>query len=138
MNISINKWKIRSKLISSFAVTVVLLGGVIVYMIMQVTTLRDMQDEGAKRADDAIKLVEVDMRLDELYSFFADTIINRDVAKIKKEYEVAKKQSLKDIETVNKLVDTDAERALAKDFEKYYKKYLSHFDELFILVKGKG
>ena len=108
--------KIGQKLFGGFFVVIILLVLMAVYQINKTVTLGELQDEGSKRAKDAIEVSAINMRIDELYSTIANMIINRNLNETGKEYNKMKEVVLSDIKRIGELVDTEEERKLADKF----------------------
>ncbi len=129
--------RIGTKLYSSFIVVVLIFLGIITYQIFQMYKLSELQDEGAKRAEDSITVFHVMERFDEVYTVIADAVINRDMEGTARELEKMKQKAQSDIAILHKLVDTDEEKEWASDFETAYLIYIDLFEKqmLPILLK---
>ncbi len=120
-----NNMSIKQKLFSGFGVLVCLF---LIYSIFQITkldTLGDLQHESAKRGDDAVKVTEMVSDLSDLYAISADMIINGYSASAKKDFDALKNEILEDLKVLEKIVDTDNEKKLLKDYENNVLKYAS-------------
>ncbi|MCG8638518.1 MAG: methyl-accepting chemotaxis protein [Desulfobacterales bacterium] len=120
--------KIGKKLMGSFSLVVLIFVIVIVYSIFEINVLGKIQDEEARKAGDAVTLHEVKIRVGDIYGIMADAVINRDLKTIHKDFTASKIQAEKDILLVASLVDTDAEKAWAEEFETLLKAYLEKFE----------
>ena len=109
---------IRAKLYLGFLLVVAIFGGITLYQIGTLGDLGESQDEGAARARDAVEITRISGRLAGVYAIAADAAINRDLETSKREMASAHQQGLDDARRVGELVDTDAERAAAADFER--------------------
>ena len=78
--------KIGTKTMGGFLAVVLIFIGVAAYQISNLGMLARLQDEGAGRARDAVKVLEVDMRADEAYTVMADGFINRDFEETQKNF----------------------------------------------------
>jgi len=125
----IHDLRIRTKLLSGFFLVILIAVAALGFNIITNYTLGDMQDEGAKRAADAIRVGEAESRLHGVYAVIADAIINGDLAQTKKDFAVAKAHAVKDIATVTSLADTPTEKEAAADFGKAYNIYLDAFEQ---------
>ena len=85
------------------------LGG---YTYTQIGVLQHMQDEGAKRTSDGIYAQEADGIGNACYRVIADTIINRDFKDAADRWQAMRKELLQDMESVEKMADTDAEKKM--------------------------
>lgn len=99
-------WKIGSKLILGFLAVVLIFGSTSVYQIIQLRVLADLQDEGAKRAKDAMEISNIADRVTELYSLIADAVINRNLRRTREEFEPHKALAQKDIARLKEIVGT--------------------------------
>ena len=126
--------KISQKLIVSFMVIIALFAASSSYNIYQLKQLSIMQDEGAKRGNDAVVIAEAAEMGNALYSVYADAIINRELEKNRKEWDEIKKETLWDLENVQKIVDTPEEERLIKEAKEVMNKFLATYDELLILI----
>jgi len=110
----INNAKIGTKLIASFVVVIALFGAAMIYQISTLRSLGTLQDEGQKRAQDAITIGQIEMLLDEIYGVMADGVINRDMSENHKEFDRVKAEGQKSKEAVRALADTPEERLRAE------------------------
>ena len=133
-----NNLKIGSKLIYSFIAVILLFVLSSVNIQLRLNNLGSIQDDGAKMAFDAIKIQGVALNLANMYSVIADAEINRDLATSRKEFESAKAEALKDIESIHKLANLAQEKIYAKQFDEAYHKYISLYetDMYPLLVEG--
>lgn len=132
-------WKIGSKLILGFLAVVLIFGAASVYQIIQLRVLADLQDEGARRAKDAIEISNIADRVTELYSLIADAVINRNLRRTREEFEPHKALAQKDMARVRELGDTEEEKALAEEFTENYKKYIDVFEKRMLpLLEADG
>ncbi len=99
-----------------------------------------MQDEAARRADDAVTLELARLNVEGVYSVIGDAIINRNIEETIKEIELLNEQAETVIKTVHELVETEEEKEWGKEFEAGYREYLRLFEEelLPILMKGNS
>ncbi len=132
--------KLGTKIFGAVLFVVLLFSAVAVYQMFSMQTLGILQDEGAGRAGDALKVNQVLERVGQVYPVIADGVINRNIDETLKDFALIKEQAQKDIKLVNGLVDTDAEKALAKDFETGYRDYIALFETEMqpILEKGES
>lgn len=130
--------KIGPRLYIGFFLVIAILGGAIGYMIFQMDRLGKLQDEGAKRSDDAMAISKIDSRFEHFYSIVGDAVINRNLDESRKEYAEFRKVALEDIESVKKLVDTPEEKVMAEEFSSGYLKYLDIVEKRLFPVLEKG
>lgn len=128
--------KIGTKIFGGFIVVVLLFTGICSYMVLNFFRLADLQDQGAQRADDAIRISQISREVSEIYPVFADAIINRNFTETRSSLESIKAQKNEHIQTVEELVDTEEERAAAAEFAEQYERFVGLFDnELFPLLE---
>lgn len=131
-----NDLKIGTKLLIGFSTLIFLFLIVSVFALYEITALSEIQDAGAKRADDAITLHEIQIEVGEVYTHIAGAIINRNVSDSKTHATNDKEKMGKNITLLFELVDTDEEKAEAKVIEEKYKEYISLFaDKVIPLVE---
>ena len=123
-----NDISIGKKMMGSFSLVVLVFLVVTTYQIFQMGTLGELQDEGAKRGEAAIALHEIMIRLGDIYTAMADAVINRDMKATHENFKAIKSMADKDMAMVDNLVDTEAEKALAGEYKKQLKAYLSVFE----------
>jgi methyl-accepting chemotaxis protein len=127
--------KISQKLIVSFMVIIALFIGSSSYSIYQLRLLSNMQDEGSKRADDAIAITEAAEMGNSLYSVFADAVINRNIDANRKEWNEIKKETIADLETVEAIVDTPEEERLIEEAKMIMAEFYDNYDNLLELLE---
>jgi methyl-accepting chemotaxis protein len=98
-----------------------------------VPVLETRQDMAA-RAMDMAQIKDVQARLNGMYAIFADAVINQQLNASAADFAEAKKQALADIAKVAELVDTDAERVKAAEFDKAYNGYMDIFEKRLLPV----
>lgn len=121
--------KIGPKLILGFLVVVAIFGGVAYYQIRTFQNLANLQDVGAKRAEDALQIKDIVFRACDLYTTMANGVINQNLATTHKELEERKTILQNDTTTVQQLVDTEEERAWSKTFSDQYLAYFNQFEQ---------
>ena len=108
---TINNLKIGTRLVGGFLIITALFAAFIIYNYTQLQRLGLMQDDGARRANDALLAMETTTDGVELYQVIADTQINLDFEDAAKEWEAAKAMTDKDMDLMSKAVDTPQEEA---------------------------
>ncbi|HRD49557.1 MAG TPA: methyl-accepting chemotaxis protein [Candidatus Contendobacter sp.] len=108
------------------------------YLILQTGVLGELQDAGAKRAEDALEIKDIANRVGVVYLVVADAIINRDLNATRREFAALKANADRDIQRVLKQVDTDEEQALAKTFSTQYHNYLDLFEKQMLPILEKS
>jgi methyl-accepting chemotaxis protein len=106
---------IKSKIIINVVILLLTIIGIVGLNYSDLRKLRNMQDEGAKRAHDAVVAKEASMGGVLLYQIIADAIINRDLAETDKDWSAKKVVILKEIEAVIKASDTPEEKKLGEE-----------------------
>ncbi|MBI5559136.1 MAG: HAMP domain-containing protein, partial [Deltaproteobacteria bacterium] len=125
----ISNMKIGNRLMAGISIIIVVLCCVITFQIVEMNTLGVMQDEGAKRTEDSIDILQIDMRIDECAMFVADAIISRNLADFEQQLPKFKEVMAKDVEKVLVLVDTAEERKEAEKFKLAYQGFLTFIEK---------
>ncbi len=129
--------KIGGKLLLSFATVVAIFVFVGIYLIISFGRLAALQDEGAGRANDAIEINNIVQDIQAIYPIIADSVINRDFTATESEFSAIKSVITADIDRINSLVDTDAERKAASEIEAALNQYIDVYEnEMFVVLKG--
>ena len=124
MNLTIGK-----KLALGFGLCVLIIVILVAYNLTQLGKLRVLQDEGAGRADDAVRLQEVASLGLEMYTIIADAIINRDLRETRRSWEEVVVELVEDMKAAYDMSDTDVERRLTTDAEKASKEIVRLFEK---------
>ncbi len=119
---------IKSKVIVNVILLLLAIVGIIGMEALSISNLGDLQDEGAKRAHDAVIMTEASMGGLELYQVIADAVINRDLAKTAKDWAEVKAEVLKDSDMIIKLADTPEEKKLAEEVKVAVQEVVSIFE----------
>ncbi|MBI4792335.1 MAG: methyl-accepting chemotaxis protein, partial [Deltaproteobacteria bacterium] len=130
--------KIGNRLFAGISIIIVLLCCVIAFQIVKMNVMGHMQDEGAKRNEDSIQVLQVDMRVDELAMFVADAIINNDVRGFEQQLAKYREVAARDIETVLTLVDTPEEKKDAEQFKWEYQNLLTYLEKDVLAALTRG
>lgn len=128
---------IGTKLAAGFILVIVIFIGVSIFQLLELNHLSDLQDEGARRAEDTVEILRISKRVDGVYAVIADSIINRNLAKAKQDFASVKKAAQADIKKVHELVDHEQERTLAKEFETEFNIYLGLFENKMLPILEK-
>lgn len=128
---------IAKKLTFGFGLVIVILLGIALYNYVGVQDLRKLQDEGAKRASDAVLAEEFAAKPLHAYQVIADAQINRDLEETADLWKEITGEFEKDIEDAKEMVDTDAEREWIKKAESVYNEKIKGIfeDEMLPLLK---
>jgi methyl-accepting chemotaxis protein len=130
-------WTIGKKLSASFGGLVSLLAVMAVVLISTLATLARVQNEGATRAKDAVAITEAVALSRGLYQVWADTIINHNVTEAAKDWKLVREEAEKDAAGIEKMVDTDAEKAWLKDYGSSYAEFVALYEkELLAMVQA--
>ena len=127
--------KISQKLFVSFMVIIALFIGSSTYSIYQLKQLSNMQDEGSKRSDDAVRIAEASEMGNALYSVFADAIINRNIVANRSEWDELKKETNADLNAVEAIVDTPEEVRLIKEAKSVMADFYENYESLIKLLE---
>jgi methyl-accepting chemotaxis protein len=129
--------KIAQKLILSFFIVISLFVMVSVYQLYQQTRLSKLQDNGVLRSD-ALVCVKVAETLGaKLYKDVANAIINRNLIETQSTWNDDKANALKDLDNIEKIIDTNTEKELLRESRDHLKNLFSVFeDEMLPLLKA--
>ena len=95
----------------------------------QMLPLLESADDIQQRLKDSMAISEIGKRVISVYTDFADAVINRDLEETAVRLKAIKLQAAEDMTSVDKLVDTDAERLRAKEFSAAYRIYIDLFEQ---------
>lgn len=102
--------KIRQKLTLAFSILILLYAFSVVYQIFSLQILAGLQDDGAKKSNDAIIITEAANLGTEIYSVVAKAVILKDAGKIEKEWDKIKQETLSNLNSIENILDTDEEK----------------------------
>jgi methyl-accepting chemotaxis protein len=125
---------IKSKVIVNVIILLLAIIGIIGMEASSISNLGDLQDEGARRAHDAVIVTEASMGGLKLYQVIADAVINRDLNKAAKDWAEIKAEVLKDIDMIIKLADTPEEKKLAEEVKGAVQEIVSIFENKMLPV----
>jgi len=125
---------IKSKVIVNVIILLLAIIGIIGMEASSISNLGDLQDEGAKRAHDAVIVTDASMGGLELYQVIADAVINRDLDKAAKDWAEIKAEVLKDSDMIIKLADTPEEKKLAEEVKVAVQEIVSIFENKMLPV----
>jgi len=120
--------KIAAKLIAGFGTVSLLLAALIGISYTSLMNLKELQDAGAKRADDALVLSDIGTYPVKGYQIVADAIINRNLDESWQEWLGMKKTFLETGAILDSLVDTDAEKKLATEVNQRLNEFIRIFE----------
>jgi len=121
---------IRSKIIINVVIILLTIIGFVGMNYYNLKIMQQLQDVGAKRAQDAVDAKEASMGGMALYQIIADAEINRDLDKTMKEWTDKKAEVLKNVDIVIKVADTPEEKKMAEEVK-------TAVNEIAILFEGK-
>jgi methyl-accepting chemotaxis protein len=116
--------KLGIKLVLAFLLVVGVFVGVAAYQITGMDALGRLQDHGATRFKDAEEILQINNRLESLYTIAADAIINRNLKESRADLNEYMVQAGKDMARVKEMATTDAQRKEAEDYFVAYKAYM--------------
>lgn len=122
------RFKIGQRLFGAFAIVIAIFAGATLYQIIAVNELRDLQDEGAGRAEDALFIKDVVSRTEGIYAVIGDAVINRNLDTTREDLKGIKEQAEIDKAKLLAIVDTDEERKNAQHFAESLDAYISVFE----------
>jgi len=114
---------IKSKLIFGFGTLVSVFLFFSAYQGFKIDTLGNLQHDSASRGSDAVKVTEMVSDLGDLYAISADMIINGYNQDAKKDFNALKTEILDDIKVLEKMVDTEEEKALLNQYKEQVEGY---------------
>lgn len=109
---------IRSKIVVNVVILLLTIVAIVGLEYRSLAHLGDMQDEGAKRAADALETAHGARVGLSLYGVIADAVINRDLTETAKVWAETKERNLKRIDAVIKIADTPEEKEWANAAKK--------------------
>jgi methyl-accepting chemotaxis protein len=129
--------KIAQKLILSFFIVISLFVMVSIYQLYQQSKLSNLQDEGVLRSNALVNIKDIKAMGTILYQDVANAVINRDLTESQKAWNDDKATALKDLDNLEKVVDTNMERDLLRECREQFKNLFSTYeDEMLPLIKA--
>ena len=122
------KLTVRQQLIVNFILLVVFLGGLLITVTLGLATLRDLQEEAAQRAQDAVLSTNLRNIGPRMYQVVADAVINRNLEETQKDWLAVKKEVIAERTQLSKIADTDEERRWMEDFGKHIDEFVDLFE----------
>ncbi|MEW5815477.1 MAG: methyl-accepting chemotaxis protein [Spirochaetota bacterium] len=95
-------------------------------------------DTVEERAQDALAVKEIEIRVAKIYTLMADAQINRNITEARREIEQIKKDIKQDAATFKALADTDLEKERAAEFETAAGNFISHFENRMLPLLAAG
>ncbi|MGE5497342.1 MAG: hypothetical protein ACM3Q2_04700, partial [Syntrophothermus sp.] len=120
--------KVSYKLSLGFGIILLILLAGAAYQLVQLNTLGKMQDNGAMASRDISKIAAVTDHVHLLINFSSDAIINREMSSVTNGLQAIRQNMNEDIEVINKMAESDADRRNAAEFEKNYRGFLELFE----------
>ncbi|MBF0336004.1 MAG: HAMP domain-containing protein [Alphaproteobacteria bacterium] len=117
-------WTIGRRLWMGFGVAIATFVIVVVYANLSVSDLNRLQQEGARRADDAIAATEMGGMGARMYQIVADAVINRNLDEAAKDWAEIKAEMEEDMKRVTGMVDTPEEERLNKEVIAAYRAFV--------------
>jgi methyl-accepting chemotaxis protein len=125
---------IKQKLILNIVLIVLTIGALIGIAMQGIYTLREMQDEGAKRAADAVYMEDAANVGPRMYQVVADTVINRNLDESRKDWAEVKQAGLERIAHVAEIVDTPEEEKLATEAKTHLNVFIDLYESQLLPV----
>jgi methyl-accepting chemotaxis protein len=126
--------RIGMKLTVIFTSILSLMVALAIYSYISTNRLRTLQDEGHQRALDAVKIQECSGMANDLYGVFADAVINQNLEINKQEWAAVLGEARADMDAVEKIVDTDEEKATCSKAKGLIDTFDKHYGELQPLI----
>ena len=117
------------KLCGGFALVIAIFIALAVYQAQTLELLASIQDDTARRSKDSKTVMDMSLRVSNLYAIIGDAQINRDLATSRQDFAKAREQAKTDLRTVLTFLETPEERELGSQLADNYKEYLEHFDK---------
>ena len=121
---------IKSKIIINVVIILLTIIGIVGMNYVNLKEMAQMQDVGARRAQDAVVAMEASMGGMALYQVVADAVINRELDKTAKDWAEKKAEVLKNVDMVIKAADTPEEKKMADEVKAFVQ-------EIAIIFEGK-
>lgn len=121
--------KIGARLYLSMGLVVLVLSMASGYQIWKLSTLAELQDEGAMRAKHAIYVNEMMQDAHEMYGTVAHAVIIREAGQEYQHFLAARKKVEEGLKTLSGIVDTDAERADLAKLDRQYDEFMDVIDK---------
>ena len=128
------KFTIGKRLTSGFSVAILVIAGLLGYNLVNLSQLDAYQQDGAKRANDAIMATEVAGTVPAMYQIIADAVINRDLDAALSDWADIKKEMDGDTKAIDETVDTPEEAKMSKDAIVAYKDLVTLFENELVPV----
>jgi len=130
---------LKQIVLTGFGICLGLIALLAVLLFVDLSTLGNLEEASAKRAEDALVLQEAAMMGDKLYRVVADSIINRDLTAAEAEWREIKDEALTDLKTVLELADTDDEKRWANESLSELQKLIGVYErQVLPLLKAKA
>jgi methyl-accepting chemotaxis protein len=120
----ISSWKIGTRILVSFLVVIAIIGGAAVYLATVMGELHELQDAGAIRSFELAEVKSIEIRVDNVYSVWADAFIHRDLVNSRMEMAKVTSQAERDMARILELTDTTQEDAWGDSFINEYTTFL--------------
>lgn len=119
---------IKSKIIVNVLILFLAIVSIVGMEIKTMSDLGKMQDDGAKRSQDAVDAKEAARGGVALYQIIADAEINRELEKSAKDWSVKKAEVIEKIDQTIKLADTPEEQKLGGEAKKAVQEIVDIFE----------
>ncbi|HPV40516.1 MAG TPA: methyl-accepting chemotaxis protein [Spirochaetota bacterium] len=130
--------KVGFKLYLSFGIVIGTFISLLAFVVYEMNDMKNIQDEGYKRAADLADVLRNDMTLDELYSVMTDAIINRNLAETEKKMAEMGKTIDEDLKQNANLADTKKEKELARQIGVEYNAMIKIFNNRILPELKRG
>lgn len=121
--------KIGTKILGGFLTVVFIFLLSASYQIYQINHLAELENMLTMRQTDSKTIKDIAIRVGDVYSVIADTIINENIDESKSELVNIKKHMEDNIQKVHNMVDHPEEVAWAKEYDTAYRKYVETFEK---------
>ncbi|MDH5179072.1 MAG: methyl-accepting chemotaxis protein [Gammaproteobacteria bacterium] len=134
----LSKFKISQRLYGAFGAVILVFAGSVIFTVMEIQNLADLQDEGAGRSRDVASIKDVVRRVEAYYAVIGDSVINRRLDETRADLAEIKKQKVLDQKTIADMADTDDERKWAQEYKTAVDHYLDVFENRLLPLIEQG
>ncbi|PKO00196.1 MAG: hypothetical protein CVU42_05505 [Chloroflexi bacterium HGW-Chloroflexi-4] len=124
----LNNLQLRIKLIGGFLLVTLIMAGQVIFNYINLNSLGDIQDTGAKRSTDILIIKNTEFQTLELYQVIASLQITNDFSKAQIDWGVAKDNLEASFENLKLIVDTPEEAKWLTDAETKYKELVKYYN----------
>jgi len=117
-----------TKLLAGFGIVMAIMAFVALFLIFEMSKMKRMEDESAKRAGYAIKITLYQMYVDELYGVIADGIINRNMEENERKFAEMKEKIRTAVADIGTMADSQVEKVWAGEIKEKFDVYAGLYE----------